>query len=776
MTDLPIEQVRAQVEAILDRGGRVVVAAQTGSGKSTQVPRWLMRRGRVLVVEPRRVACSSVGSWVAKLEGVEPGGDEVGWVVRDEMRATDRTQLVFATPGVALRWWARDALRSFDFVVLDEVHERSMEIDLLLALLRHHDRERVVAMSATIESDRVATWLGAEAVEAPGRTFPVTVRYQGRGTAPPDASGLAQRVCSAVDQALEEPGDVLVFLPGVGEIESCERALGGRAGLEVVPLHGRLSLRDQRRVFSSHSGRRVVLSTNVAETSLTVPGIHAVIDSGLVRRTRYHQGRGYLSLTSVARDAADQRTGRAGRLAPGRCIRLWAEHAPMDASTPPELLRERLVPLVLATAACGVPDPSMLDWLDPPPDYALRDAMEELSVLEAVDENGLTDRGRALFSLPVDPALGRLLQEANTSGSLTDVIDLVAAMETRRSLLRPVDDPDTDELREAGCDAVALIGALRTPNPRDLGVDGFALKEARRTRERLRKGWGLNNQPPRPAKLDRRALALTLLRADPRRAYLPRRHGRSVSWSNGGTEVSLGRNSLVNAEGTEALVALSSRAIERGHRDRQELITAAIPVPLAWLRAAGLGRRVVGKATLVKGQVRVSVERRHAGKVLETTEEVPKGADLILAIAQLIQQNRLFKGAWAALTERCADRALWARLQDAAAEPSAEEWLPERLTALGLQDASELKLLELNDLMPPELPWDAQDTLTRRFPRALDVADGTYRLEYEPEKRRLRVVKLKGRRREPPPLSWLPTLPGWRIVFIDGNRQIPLRR
>ncbi|MEY2929420.1 MAG: hypothetical protein RL033_169, partial [Pseudomonadota bacterium] len=348
--DLPIQAIRAEF-ALAQQRGPVVLTSPTGSGKSTEVPRWC--EGRVLVVEPRRLACRSLATRVAELEGSRLG-EAVGYVVRDEHVANDRTRIVFATPGMVLR--PRGLLDGVGSGILDEFHERSLEIDLLLALLLQErvlaERARgLVVLSATLEGERVSRHVGGVHLHAPGRVFPVEIRYlPGHGSLP-DPADLASRVAHAVSTAAADPGDILVFLPGKAEIEDCAHAL--RGPFSLVPLHGGLTLQEQQRAFERTPRRKIILATNVAETSLTVPGVGVVIDAGLVRQTLYQNGRASLTLTPIAEDSAAQRTGRAGRTAPGVCYRLWNAAATLQATTLPEIHRGSLVPLVLTAAAWG---------------------------------------------------------------------------------------------------------------------------------------------------------------------------------------------------------------------------------------------------------------------------------------------------------------------------------------------------------------------------------------------------------------------------------------
>jgi len=765
---LPIDPYRGEVLAALDEGP-VVITSPTGSGKSTQVPRWLATRGAVLVVQPRRVACRSLAARVAELER-SPLGARVGYAVRDDRRAADDTVILFVTTGVALRMLRTGDIDRFQSIVLDELHERSMDLDLLLALLAQ--RPGLVLMSATLDAERVTAHVGGTLVAAEGRTHPVDLRHPAGQPPAPEAQGLPQRVAAALNQLPDDDGDVLVFLPGKAEIAAVADHLQGR--FRTVPLHGGLTLEQQTAAFRTDGPRKVILSTNVAETSVTLPRVTAVIDAGLVRRTRYHRGRSVLTLVPVARDAADQRAGRAGRLRPGIALRLWSERAPLVDHTPPELHRESLVPLVLAAAAVGAHDLE-LPWLDPPKPHAIEAARADLRALGALDDDGtLTPTGDQLFGLPLDPALGRLLIEARGTPTAPAAIDLVAALSSRRPLFRRRPDDPTDDLRDAGCDATALIRAVREGEPRQHQLDATALREIRATRKRLHRLFDVatDNGP-----FDRRALAFILLAAWPDAAHVARRHGRRVGWSNGGTELEAGRNVALRDEDVDdrpyALV-LDTRAIAKHRLEQRLLATALMPVPKAWLVQAGLGREQLRRPILARGRVLAVVEQVYAGKVLDRREAVPTGPLARAAVAELFLAGRIFDATTA--RERLEARALWARLHDQPAPPPFEEWVAGRLETLGLERGDELELLSADDLLPDPLdPWD-QEKLDRSHPRRLELPDATYRLDYHPRRRVLELVRVSGRRKEPPPLRFVPTLPGWRIEVVVKNVRRTLRK
>lgn len=780
---LPIDALRAPFIDALPRGP-VVLTSPTGSGKSTQVPRWLAAlpgAPKVLVVQPRRLACRALAARVAELDGT-PLGDRVGYNVRDERKQSDRTQVLFVTPGVALRMfpeWTR-----WGAVVLDEFHERSLDTDLLLGLLAKHYDGRLVVMSATLAGERIATHLQGALLQGEARTFPVEFRYLGDHPAQlPHEDRLDHRVRRALDAARGDPGDVLVFLPGKGEIHECARALRGRDDVEVIALHGSLTLDAQRAAFQSSARRKVVLATNVAETSVTIPGIGVVIDVGMVRQTRYRGGRASLVLVPVAKDSADQRAGRAGRTAPGVCYRLWSQAARLSANTPPEVHRESLVPLVLAAAACGT-RPEELPLLDAPRPGALVDARAELTSLGALDAKGeITPRGRELFGLPLDAALGRLLVEARGTGALDDVIDLVAALGTGRPMFSgraPMGDDD-HALRAGGCDATALIRAVRWGDPESDGLSRTALDEARRTRERLRRAHGLD---PRATDLplDRDRLARTALAADPRCVHVPRKRGNDLAWSNGGTELELARESAVNAvvKEVDAIAVLDSRAVGDG-RDAVIYVTCATPLKRAWLLEAGVGRDRLAGVTVERGRAVAKVERVYARKVLAEREEVPEGDVARDAIAELFLRGSIFRESLAVTKERLAAAALASRLLGSGRLPEGlmqpvdveacdpAVWVRARLLSLGVTRGDELSLLSAADLVAEDIPGEIRVVLDKEFPRTVKVGDAVYEADYDLARRSVTLKMVHGSRKDPPPLQYLPRFSGLRICVEAGR-------
>ncbi|MEO0602394.1 MAG: helicase-related protein, partial [Myxococcota bacterium] len=422
--DLPIDAVLDDlVTASRDARGFVLVAPP-GAGKTTRVPRMLADgevRGQILVVQPRRVAARSAAARLAVEDG-SPLGERMGYAVRFDRRATAATRVVVMTEGVLLRRLQADPfLSDVGAVLLDEFHERSLASDLALGLLAEVRRDArpdliVGVMSATLDPAAVAAFLGGvPTVRSEGRTFPLTVTHRacdvGPATHPRD---LARDVADAIVEASwAAEGDVLAFLPTIRAVrETVDLVRARRADLDVLPLHGALSPAEQDRALAPASSRRVVVATNLAETSVTVPGVRIVVDTGLARQPRFSSSTGLdrLETVRISKASADQRAGRAGRTAPGRVVRLWParSHDARPAFEPPEVHRVDLAGAVLQLLAWGTA-PEAFAWFDPPPGPMLSAAQALLADLGATEGGGLSSRGRAMADLPLHPRLARLV-------------------------------------------------------------------------------------------------------------------------------------------------------------------------------------------------------------------------------------------------------------------------------------------------------------------------------------------------------------------------------
>ncbi|BBO35743.1 ATP-dependent helicase HrpB [Lacipirellula parvula] len=450
LAELPVASALPRiVEA--SRGGAVVVTAPPGSGKTMLVPAAVLddlpAGQKVALIQPRRLAARAVARQIARLRGSRVGG-EVGYLVRFDACVSRETRLVVETTGIMLRRLLDDiSLEGIGAVVLDEFHERTIEMDLVLGLLLRVRQTlrpdlRIVVMSATLAAEPVAKLLGdCPIVHAEGRRFPVSVRYQRRG----EQRELPDLVAATVPEALRDTdGHLLVFLPGVGEIMRCEAALASladRQGFALLKLFGDLPPEEQDRALLDTGQRKIILSTNVAETSLTIPGVTAVIDSGQVRQLRVAPATGLprLELTPISQASAEQRAGRAGRTAPGVCWRLWEEasHRHRPEADIPEALRSDLAEPLLQLLVLG--ESEEFPWLDPPPSEALENARRLLHMLGAIDaENRVTPLGKELSRLPAHPRLGRLLLAGAHHGVLRET-SIAAALLSERDPFRTAD-------------------------------------------------------------------------------------------------------------------------------------------------------------------------------------------------------------------------------------------------------------------------------------------------------------------------------------------------
>ncbi|MGB2711671.1 MAG: ATP-dependent RNA helicase HrpA, partial [Conexibacter sp.] len=452
--ELPVVAHREQLLEAIGAHQVVVVAGETGSGKTTQLPKLCLELGRgsdgmIGHTQPRRLAARTVAARIAEELGVPLGGP-VGFAVRFDDRSGTDTRVRLMTDGLLLAEIQRDRLlRRYDTIIVDEAHERSLNVDFLLGCLQQILPQRpelkLIVTSATIDPERFSRYFGgAPIVEVSGRTYPVELRYR------PPAPELdqADAIADAAHELLRETrGDLLAFLSGEREIRDTAELLRGRFGreVEVLPLYARLSSAEQQRVFQRHAKRRIVLATNVAETSLTVPGIGAVIDPGSARISRYSARLKVqrLPIEPISQASADQRMGRCGRTADGICVRLYDEQefAERPRFTDPEILRTSLASVILQMAALGLGAVEDFPFLDPPDRRQIRDGVNLLIELGALDADGrrLTRLGRRLARLPVDPRFGRMVLEADRLGCAQEVIVIAAALSIQDPRERPAE-------------------------------------------------------------------------------------------------------------------------------------------------------------------------------------------------------------------------------------------------------------------------------------------------------------------------------------------------
>jgi ATP-dependent helicase HrpA len=495
--ELPVSGRRDDIAAAIRDHQVVIVAGETGSGKTTQIPKICLEMGRgvrglIGHTQPRRIAARSVSERIAEELGVPMGG-VVGYQVRFTDQAGPDTLVKLMTDGILLAELQHDRMLSaYDTIIIDEAHERSLNIDFLLGylkqLLPRRPDLKLVITSATIDPERFAAHFAdrqgrpAPIVEVSGRTYPVELRYRplveesyDDEEGEPVVRDQTEAIVAACQELVAEgPGDILVFLPGEREIRDTadvlEGVTWGRDGLDVVPLYARLSSAEQHRVFERHQRRRIVLATNVAETSLTVPGIRYVVDTGVARISRYSFRTKVqrLPIEPISQASANQRSGRCGRVEAGIAIRLYSEedHGSRPEFTDPEILRTNLASVILQMTALGLGDVSRFPFVDPPDRRQVTAGVQLLEELGALENQRLTNTGRRLVALPVDPRLARMILEAERLGVLREVLAIAAALSVQDPRERPVDqqaqaDQQHARFKHARSDFLTLLNLWR---------------------------------------------------------------------------------------------------------------------------------------------------------------------------------------------------------------------------------------------------------------------------------------------------------------------------
>jgi len=622
-TSLPVDAILSQLKQAIVGHSAVVLHAPPGAGKTTRVPLALLdiipqERGRIVMLEPRRIAAVSAARWMAQLLD-EVAGETVGYAIRFDAKQSDKTRIDVVTEGILTRRMQTDpALEGTGLVIFDEFHERSMHADLALALcldIRKGIRPdlKVLIMSATLDTGPVAALLGgAPVVSSSGKSYPVDLRYGS------DASErLASRVTSAVQAALRETeGDILVFLPGVAEIRACMKDLNElpfreEQRLAIHGLYGDLPFEEQERaIMPSRDHRKIVLATNIAETSLTIQGVHVVIDSGLTRMLRYDPRTGMNRLVTlpVAKSSAEQRAGRAGRLGPGVCYRLYSlqTFSGKPPFSQPEILVADLSPLALELALWGVKDFRKLSWLDMLPGAAWDAAVGLLKDLGALDEGGaITPAGRQMARIPLHPRLSRLLAKARELRCIPLGADLCALL-TERDIFRRQNG--TRITYEADImERIAELARWRGGALPDAAFDRTALRAVERTAKHLiRLLANAADTAASEQQLDQDIIARLLLSAFPDRICKQRQAGsdRFVHAQGRGVRVSADSRLL----GSEFIVAA---AVDAG-----ELVEGYVHV------AAAASEALIRQecAARIRHIRKVEWDRRE-GRIVATMEE-----------------------------------------------------------------------------------------------------------------------------------------------------------
>ncbi len=725
---LPIEEALPRLRDALHRSSGAVLQAPPGAGKTTHVPLallqepWLAGR-RIVMLEPRRLAARAAARRMAALLDERPG-ETVGYRVRHASVVGPATRVVVVTEGVLTRMLQKDpALEGFGLVVFDEFHERSIHADLGLALTLHTQsilREdlRILVMSATLDGAPVAALLGgAPVVTSEGRSHVVEVRYHRRR----QGARLETQVAATVREALlSEPGDVLVFLPGAGEIRRVAAMLQG-APADVLPLHGNLPPEQQdRAIFPSPAGaRKVVLATSIAETSLTIEGVRVVVDSGLSRVPRYSPRTGMTRLATVRVSAAsaEQRAGRAGRVAPGVCYRLWSlqEHAALPERLAPEILGADLAPLALDLAAAGIRDPGELVWLDSPAPGAFAEARTLLVLLGAIDRSGrLTRHGASMARLALHPRLSHMVMKAKDLGARETACE-IAALLTERDLLRRGEGvPDADIRTRLDLLRGTVIRA---------DVDRDALRRARAELAACRRAEREGGTRSGPGA----DVGLLLALAYPDRVARRRQGGAGRFLLRNGLGAFLDPQAL---SGEDYLVAC-----ELDGKAPESRILLAAPVAVEEIRELFRDdiavEESVGWDSAARAVTASRRERLGAIVLRETQLARPDPFRVVEALLDGVRREGLQALPWNEGARRIRERLAFLRtldpgipdVSDEALTEALEHWLGPRI--LGEDRLADLERIDLAGALLDLLSWEQRASLERLAPTHLTVPSGS---------------------------------------------------
>ncbi|HSS75208.1 MAG TPA: ATP-dependent helicase HrpB, partial [Thermoanaerobaculia bacterium] len=749
---LPIDEVLSPLLAALREGPAAVLVAPTGAGKTTRVPLALLAgrigEGRqIVMLEPRRIAARAAARRMAQETGTALG-EEIGYQVRFDRKAGPRTKVLVVTEGILVqRLQADPFLEGVGVVIFDELHERSLATDLSLAMARRVQREvrpdlRLLAMSATLDPGPIASFLGnAPTLESRGRLFPVDIRYSER----PDDRPLPARIAAGVRKVLgETAGDVLVFLPGVGEIQRSAEALAGLAAeqdLAVLSLYGDLPAERQDEVLRPLSRRKVVLATNVAETSLTIDGVTAVVDSGQVRRLRFDPASGLdrLELGRISRASAHQRAGRAGRQAPGICLRLWPEYetAALAERETPEISRVDLAGPALQLLAWGETDLAAFGWFTTPSPESLAAAVQLLRQLGAFD-NVVTSLGSTMARMPVHPRLARLLIEGQRSGRTREAA-LLAALLAERDPFSRSSVRGAGPRRSSRSDLLDRLDALVSFEQRDdfesealnAGAARFVLRArdqlAEMARRELVEASGKDG--------DDETLLRALLAAYPDRVARRREPRSPRALMVGGRGVRLAEESAVLEAELFLCVELD------GNRGGEALVRKASAVEPEWLDADRLTTSIDLEFDESRERVAAWKRTRYDDLVIAESEvPAPKASETERVLVQ-------------AATDRI-DRAL--ALDDPevagflARVRCLADWRPElalpRFTdgeirdllpvlAAGRKSFADLRRAPLLEALMGALSYPQLEAVRREVPERLEVPSGSHvKVHYEPGK------------------------------------------
>ena len=729
--DLPVVAVIPEIQEKLVTDTTLIVKAPPGAGKSTLVPLTLMNEPwlkgqKILMLEPRRLAAKTIATRMADLLG-EQIGESVGFRIRFENRVGPNTQIEVVTEGILTRMIQQDnGLEGVGLVIFDEFHERSIHADVAMALCREAQQIlrpdlRIMVMSATLDMPELSTMLNASVVISEGRQYPVEINYSGES----DVRLLPELAARVVKSALQKhEGDILVFLPGQGEIRKCEEFLrNSTKGVMIHPLYGQLPPNKQfAAIMPNREGKRkIVLATSIAETSLTIEGVKVVVDSGFGRTSRFdpNSGLSRLETVQVSKDSADQRAGRAGRLSAGVCYRMWtlATQSRLKEHGTPEIEQADLSSLVLDMAQWGIVDPQQLSWLTPPPKGHVAQASELLHELEALENSRITEHGKQLHRLPTHPRIAHMLIRAKEEGQLDLATDIAAIVEERDPLPK-----------EAGIDINLRIDALRRYRKENVG--GRKLARIEKIADQYRRTFKIeaDNNPHSDFET-----GLLIAYAYPERIACARPGNNAQFQMANGRFASAGHRDDLAHEPWLAIAHVNDR-------DGSGKIFMAAPLNPTDLQPLVKTQEVITWDTR-KGGLIATLDMRIGSIILKSTPlPNPDDSQLIKAITDAVQKEGGALLNWDEEVEQWQNRVLSLRKwnhQEGWPDVSMEtllltnaEWLRPYLSNIKKPEA--LKKINLKEILQYSLPQELQKQLNVLAPTKIDVPSGsTIKLNYQ---------------------------------------------
>ncbi len=729
---LPIEDILPQLRTKLAQHPILVLEAPPGAGKTTRVPLalldadWLNGQ-KILMLEPRRLAARSAAEFMARQQR-EKVGQSVGYSIRYEHRTSTQTRIEVITEGILTRRLQSDPeLSGVGLVIFDEFHERNIHSDIALALtndLRKGLREdlKILIMSATLDSQPLIKLLGAERLRSEGRSWPIEINYATGEI----ATDCVAPMTAAISRAVKETkGDILAFLPGVREIERVKTQLRQRLPhLHIYPLHGRLKPAEQQLALQKSDRRKLILTTNIAETSLTIDGITTVVDSGLCRQPGFDPGSGLtrLKTTRISQASSNQRAGRAGRQGPGVCYRLWSEgvQATLLPQTPPEIRSADLTPLALDLCCWGLQDATQLDWLDPPPTGALAAANQLLSQLGLIDPRGrLSDDGRHATRLPIHPRFASLLLEAKRLNVLAVGCVLSAFLGERMGSSTGREEEFSEELRRFTREIHSQRGPGDPPTRAFKQLAGI-----------------FNIKPPKIDELESDLLATLVAHAYPDRIACSKQANGNYLLANG-RGANLGIRSPLRSSNWLTVTDISQN--DRG----AVMIRQALALDHSWLKKQteatewrnevfwdGPKQRVMARRVKRLGAIELCIENQNPPpeQTLEILcETIRAGGDVLLNWSQETEQflNRL------SLLHKVFGNS-WPVIERTSLLQRPESWLAPFLN--GIRTAAQLKKLNLLPALQSLLDWQQNRQLGQLTPLRMGVPSGEMmKIDYQPE-------------------------------------------